>query len=1272
MAHSHQPFHVVTTNSMLHWGLLRFLLAAAVLQVSEAAALPRLRLQPRPDGSMQLVAEHEGRNDECSAVFAPRGVSLAVKGPPWVPITDKFDPNISLNDYDFGLLASAGVNVIRLGVMMPGVLPDAPVDGEYHRNQEYIDHILSIVETAASYGMYTLVDFHQDVISEYFCGEGIPRWVAEEIDAAFNDEFEEEVMQLLSKLHLDLGPVGDQVRSLVRKNIHKAQFPAPLYDPYQRLKTSETGSRTYSSLYRREDCARGTWYQYQFSFAAGHAYKRIFDLESSTFQHMKAYWTILSQEFQNNTNILAFDLFNEPFPGSPLTEPWMIMPGETVARLSAFYEAIAQVVHEIDPNRLVTFSPVTWEEGGYYLRKVNSPAEIMCHFFEHLLDKINFPVQACETVWSFTPLLPESGTKSTAFTRAPLPNQSILSFHFYTPPELNSEVYAQKRLEDAKRLQVYPLLSETCCLSTPNSLQHLWWFEKAQIGWLVWEYKVQADGHGYGALITGVGPDMFNGDEPIKERWRRLAHPSAQDIRGQVVANIFDFTYGTFNLTFVPTSEACGGVEHDALIKWPFTWWMYINISESPIIHVHPPGSADVLQVACPFGYETIGMLCYGVDAVWRNASEITVTLAFEGFKCVDLLEQPKEPELSAPWWGGLGWPVLGLLSLLCFSWCCLRCGAFLQSSKGKAAVHSCIAQSSCELEEGNPCGGEGPPNPRIPVSVVRAQSGEERVPLIHAAHNGNIPPELPVNPSRLPSMDVRQEEVVPVLDEPAPAAPLMVHNLMDHSSEPHADVVSAADLATREKAPDTSAADESLLIELDIAQHEEAHRPFPVGVAEPVEASTAASLTLAADVLQGPSREEVSSSESLPPATCEMAGPRVSSSQSLPPLLSVMTGPKARSQAPVPPLSLPEFGQPWQPPAKESGAGHCPSIEGVPGLSQAAASRGDTAIAASSLEPPEGVLDDPKEEFLKAGGTPDNGPVGDEAARQAAPPEEVDAGTSESKEDKVLEAPVEGAPERTIEEVGAEGEEFPGDAQQKGVQSLASAVAEPGEVLLQADIPEAAALPSDSIPDAPLPDQADIPAAVQLEASEGEAAAAAAASQAQEAPLPEEAAPEVPPQAAAAELEAPEPAASEAETGQDESEAQEVADADAPPEEAAAHPAAAAAAEAGSPQAEAPAAALAEEAVPGAPPVASVERRGEELTSPEAPEITTEARAEEEEEEEEKEEKGTGSVGSEHGREDPQAVAAESSDLHGDGSQSTAGALVQTTNVEASEEDGI
>mmetsp|Transcript_29408 Transcript_29408/g.68475 ORF Transcript_29408/g.68475 Transcript_29408/m.68475 type:complete len:127 (-) Transcript_29408:129-509(-) len=62
----------------------------------------------------------------------------------------------------------------------------------------------------------------------------------------------------------------------------------------------------------------------------------------------------------------------------------------------------------------------------------------------------------------------------------------------------------------------------------------------------------------------------------------------------------------------------------------------------------------------------------------------------------------------------------------------------------------------------------------------------------------------------------------------------------------------------------------------------------------------------------------------------------------------------------------------------------------------------------------------------------------------------------------------------------------------------------------------------------------------------------------------------------------------------------------------------------------------------------------------------------EEEEEEEEKEEKGTGSVGSEHGREDPQAVAAESSDLHGDGSQSTAGALVQTTNVEASEEDGI
>ena len=32
---------------------------------------------------------------------------------------------------------------------------------------------------AAEYGIYTLLDMHQDVLSEKFCGEGIPDWAVD-------------------------------------------------------------------------------------------------------------------------------------------------------------------------------------------------------------------------------------------------------------------------------------------------------------------------------------------------------------------------------------------------------------------------------------------------------------------------------------------------------------------------------------------------------------------------------------------------------------------------------------------------------------------------------------------------------------------------------------------------------------------------------------------------------------------------------------------------------------------------------------------------------------------------------------------------------------------------------------------------------------------------------------------------------------------------------------------------------------------------------------
>ena len=99
------------------------------------------------------------------------GVNAVVKGPPWHPSTDGFDPFTSLSDDDFKIMQRMGFTVIRLGFMWAGFEPNR---GDY--NMSYLNIMKSIASNAAKFGIYTLIDMHQDVFSDKFCGEGVPSW----------------------------------------------------------------------------------------------------------------------------------------------------------------------------------------------------------------------------------------------------------------------------------------------------------------------------------------------------------------------------------------------------------------------------------------------------------------------------------------------------------------------------------------------------------------------------------------------------------------------------------------------------------------------------------------------------------------------------------------------------------------------------------------------------------------------------------------------------------------------------------------------------------------------------------------------------------------------------------------------------------------------------------------------------------------------------------------------------------------------------------------
>ena len=55
--------------------------------------------------------------------------------------------------------------------MLPGYVPKR---GQY--NETYLEVIKSIVAKASKFGIYTLLDMHQDVMSPKFCVEGFPDW----------------------------------------------------------------------------------------------------------------------------------------------------------------------------------------------------------------------------------------------------------------------------------------------------------------------------------------------------------------------------------------------------------------------------------------------------------------------------------------------------------------------------------------------------------------------------------------------------------------------------------------------------------------------------------------------------------------------------------------------------------------------------------------------------------------------------------------------------------------------------------------------------------------------------------------------------------------------------------------------------------------------------------------------------------------------------------------------------------------------------------------
>lgn len=140
--------------------LLCTLVLAALLPAIAAAKSPKRGAPVGPlAGSGHWFTDAKGR------VVILHGINMVAKRPPYQPAALGFGPD------DAKFLARNGFNTVRLGLIYAGVEPQP---GDY--DDSYIDRSRQTGLKLAKQGIFTMVDFHQDLYNERFGGEGWPDW----------------------------------------------------------------------------------------------------------------------------------------------------------------------------------------------------------------------------------------------------------------------------------------------------------------------------------------------------------------------------------------------------------------------------------------------------------------------------------------------------------------------------------------------------------------------------------------------------------------------------------------------------------------------------------------------------------------------------------------------------------------------------------------------------------------------------------------------------------------------------------------------------------------------------------------------------------------------------------------------------------------------------------------------------------------------------------------------------------------------------------------
>ena len=259
------------------------------------------------------------------AIF--HGVNVVVKLPPFIPDTENFDPYVSFTDEDIKILKRLGMNLVRLGVIWESIEFS---EGQY--NSTHLEKMSDIVKKLELNGITVIIDAHQDMFSRLFCGEGAPKFYTEKLTYSTDCN-----TNLLSRL---FGLLNVCI-PLSKNNWRYNQDGFPEID----------------------DCVAGSFIDYHKCPELMSIYDSFFKNQNGVLDAFAGFWKFVAAKFKGRTNVLGYDIWNEPWATNLWTDLKSLIPGYVDNKiLINFYSHVDKGIAEIDPDYTMLFQPIPFPD----------------------------------------------------------------------------------------------------------------------------------------------------------------------------------------------------------------------------------------------------------------------------------------------------------------------------------------------------------------------------------------------------------------------------------------------------------------------------------------------------------------------------------------------------------------------------------------------------------------------------------------------------------------------------------------------------------------------------------------------------------------------------------------------------------------------------------------------------------------------------------------------------------------------------------------------